>query len=104
MGVLGVCLASFHLPQLCLHLPSLGLSLLLQSVPSIMLAPYPAGVPAWDNAQLEGDYEYLMTVVNKVRAGGLVQDVMVPKHICCWKTQTVEHKQLLPSCGQHQQG
>jgi hypothetical protein len=32
-----------------------------------MLAPYPAGVPAWDNPQLEGDYEYLMTVVNKVR-------------------------------------
>lgn len=35
--------------------------------PSIMVAPYPACVPSWDNPQLEAEYSYLMEVVTKVR-------------------------------------
>eukprot|EP00983_Pelagomonas_calceolata_P072736 1151847-Pelagomonas_calceolata.AAC.4 len=34
--------------------------------PSIMLAPYPEGVPAWANPQLEAEYSYLMECVSKV--------------------------------------
>eukprot|EP00200_Dunaliella_tertiolecta_P003314 CAMPEP_0202352070 /NCGR_PEP_ID=MMETSP1126-20121109/8424_1 /ASSEMBLY_ACC=CAM_ASM_000457 /TAXON_ID=3047 /ORGANISM="Dunaliella tertiolecta, Strain CCMP1320" /LENGTH=1278 /DNA_ID=CAMNT_0048944237 /DNA_START=55 /DNA_END=3891 /DNA_ORIENTATION=- len=36
--------------------------------PSIMLAPYPEGVPAWANPQLEAEYSYLMECVSKVRS------------------------------------
>lgn len=32
-----------------------------------MLAPYPAGVASWDNAQLEAEFSYVMDVVSKVR-------------------------------------
>jgi len=34
--------------------------------PSIMVAPYPAGVPSWDSPQLEAEYAYVMDIVTKV--------------------------------------
>ncbi len=37
---------------------------------SIMLAPYPAVVPAWDDPQLEADYDFLRTTIGKVRERG----------------------------------
>jgi len=35
--------------------------------PSIMIADYPAAVPAWEDAQLEADYNYLSSVIARVR-------------------------------------
>lgn len=37
------------------------------SIPSIMLAPYPAAVAAWDQPPLERDFEYMNTVINQTR-------------------------------------
>ncbi len=39
-------------------------------VPSIMLAPYPAPSPSWEDAGLEADFEFMQTVVNKVGTTG----------------------------------
>lgn len=54
--------------------------------PSIMLAPYPAGVPAWDNAQLEAEYDYLMDCVTKVldgRAQGAAHSMLGGRWCSC---------------------
>ncbi|GFH11826.1 GST C-terminal domain-containing protein, partial [Haematococcus lacustris] len=48
-----------------------------QPVPSIMLAAYPSATPAWDNPQLEAEYDYLNAVINKVR--GLRNDYSLTK-------------------------
>ncbi len=37
------------------------------SIASIMLAPYPAAVPAWDDAQLERDFEGVQAVIGAAR-------------------------------------
>lgn len=54
----------------------------VQAVSSIMLADYPQAVAAWNNPQLEADYEYLQCIITKVGAMSFAGRVYA--WLCSW--------------------
>lgn len=48
--------------------------------PSIMIADYPAAVPAWENSQLEADFAYMSAVVARVRGLRRCAHALIANH------------------------